>query len=143
MEKIEKIPYYRLSQFPNVLSSDWAPEFRPQDNYSFVSPISNEYLLKIDSLRKKYNFKLLLIPSLVPISKKKDIGYLLNQHIEEVNFSLRNLLRDYIKNVTYVQDSCFIDGTHLKSPFLHKHYFKRKMDSLLLQKEIEYSSNSR
>jgi hypothetical protein len=68
-EQIAKIPYYKFCRYPSILTSNWAPDLNSKDeiNYSFLSPVSTEYLKKIKELSTKYKFKLIILPT--PVSK--------------------------------------------------------------------------
>ena len=131
--QIEKIPHYRLSQFPTIIKSTWAPTYKPHKQYQLMSPISNEYFLKMDSLQSLYDFELFLVPSLIPQNKKQKIEENYENYMWEIDTRLQQCIQKYIGCITYVDDSCFRDGTHLKHPLLYKHIIEEKMkDSNLL-----------
>ena len=71
--QIHKLPYNRLRGIPYILTSNWAPKFVSKDEigYTFLSPISAEYLLKIKELSIEHKFKLIIVPP--PISFKKQL----------------------------------------------------------------------
>ena len=118
--QIKKIPYYYLCQAPFILTSSWRPQYKPEErDYTFVSPISCEYLRKIDSLCYEYKFKLYLIPSLVDKNKQKEIESFERDEFEKEKYAQK--LTIYLDNIIYLNDSCFSDGTHLK-PSLIKQY---------------------
>ena len=125
--QIKKIPYYYISQFPKIIDSVWAPDYTPQKRFQLMSPITNEYLLKIDSLQYAYDFNLYLVPSLLAESKKNQIESLSDESIEEVDVRLKSSIKMFIENITYIDDSCFIDGVHLKHPKLYKYMIEEKM----------------
>lgn len=127
IKQIQKVPFYYLSQFPTVISSSWAPEYTPHHLYHIMSPISNEYLLKIDSLKKIYAFDLYLIPSLVTKDKREKFDNYMSTNIEEVDIRLRHTFQEFGRNITYVEDSCFIDGVHLKNPQLYRYIIEKEM----------------
>lgn len=127
IKQIKKIPSYKISQIPRIRTTKWAPKYYPCKEFYLLSPISNEYLLKIDSLRNIYGFDLYLIPSPVPKTKKKEIEDLVKQNFNEVDSRLRELLHRYVDGITYMDDSCFFDGTHLRNPLLYRNIIEDKM----------------
>ncbi len=48
-EQINKIPYHQFTKIPHIFATSWAPDFisRDQKDFTFLSPISVEYLTKI------------------------------------------------------------------------------------------------
>jgi len=56
--QIQKIPYSNFCCYPYILTSNWAPDFASMDDitYTFLSPITIQYLDKIKELGFKYNF---------------------------------------------------------------------------------------
>lgn len=127
IKQIQEIPYYYLSQFPTVIKSIWVPYYEPQHQFQLMSPISNEYLLKIDSLQSVYGFDLYLIPSLIPKSKREELENNISFNIDEVDIRLRHTFQKFVSHITYVEDSCFGDGTHLKYPQLYRDVIEKKM----------------
>lgn len=126
MEQISKIPKYWACHIPYIQTTGWAPDIKPQErNYSFMSPISIEYLTKIDSLSKEYEFDLEIIPTYVANHWKDCVSHFKRHEYEGYNFS--DKLKHYLEQIHYLPDSCFIDEVHLKHPML----YKQEMDSLL------------
>jgi hypothetical protein len=117
-EQIQKIPYFNFCRFSHVLASNWAPNFISKDsiNYSFLSPISIEYLLKIKELSKKHNFKIIILPTPTPLNKKNTVEKLDKNEIVKNN--LEHEFENYFKCIIYLNDSFFIDGTHIKYEYL-------------------------
>ena len=133
--QIEKIPYYSLSQFPTIITSTWAPKYKPHKQYQLMSPISNEYFFKIDSLQSLYDFDFYIIPSLIAQSKKQELEDIYEKNMWEIDTRLQQCISKYINSITYIDDSCFYDGFHLKHPQLYKHIIEEKMknSNLLLR----------
>lgn len=124
MNQIHKIPYYQLSRFPLILTSHWAPDFTPKDkiNYTFLSPISVEYLVKIKELSIKHGFKVIVVSPPVSLSRKRDIEKMNKNEIVINNFD--NEFSNYFQNIIYLDDGNFIDGVHLKNPRKYKEYYE-------------------
>jgi hypothetical protein len=125
IDQIHKIPYYYLCRYPHILTSGWAPDFASKDkiNYTFLSPISAEYLVKIKELSIKYDFKLVVMPTPTSLSKKRSIGNMSKNDI--VTNNLQSEFKDYFDNILYLDDSNFgSDGVHLKDPQKYTEYYK-------------------
>ena len=124
IEQVHKIPYYYFSRYPHILTSKWAPDFVSKDkiNYTFLSPISAEYLVKINELSIKYDFKLIILPTPTSVSKRRSVE---NMKKEIVINNLKGEFRDYFENILYLDDSNFAsDGVHLKNPQKYAEYYK-------------------
>jgi hypothetical protein len=113
-DQIHKIPYYFICRYPYILTSNWAPDFISNDkiNYTFLSPISIEYLTKIKELSLKYNFKIIILSAPIPISKKPAVERIDKNEIVKNN--LGSEFKNYFNSIIYLNDSLFIDGLHLK-----------------------------
>lgn len=125
-KQIKKIPKYWLCHIPYIQTTGWAPEIKQQEKcHSFLSPISNEYLTRIDVLSEKYNFDWELIPSFVAQHWKDTVK---NFNLKEyAHLKYRNKLSKYIEQIKFLDDSCFVDDIHLRTPKI----YKIRMDSLL------------
>jgi hypothetical protein len=115
-----------LSRYPYILTSNWAPDFVSKDktDYTFLSPISVEYLIKMKELSIKYNFKLIIIATPTRVSKKPFLDKLDKHRIVENN--LVNEFNNYFENIIYLNDDNFIDPVHLKDPPKYAVYYKNK-----------------
>jgi hypothetical protein len=112
IEQIHKIPYYYICDLPPVYTSSWAPEKKDEKrNYTFLSPVSKEYLAKIDSLSKAYVFNLHYVSPFVSKYWRDSIN---SFNIDETKgYSFTKDLNYYMKNIKYIDDSCFSDHLHL------------------------------
>ncbi len=118
--QVKKIPYYWLCHFPSVQTSIWSPKQKLEPRtYSFLSPISKEYLNKIDSLSHQYNFTWKLIPSLLAERWKTTI---LAFDRSEINgMHQPEMLQDYLSMIEYLPDSCYYpDMNHVLQPELYR-----------------------
>lgn len=127
-KQIDKIPFSFWCRFPNILTTNWAPEFITKDklDYTFLSPISVEYLNKIKDLSIEYNFKILLLPTPTRISNKRKIEKFNKLEINQTN--LANEFVDYFNHLTYLNDSCYIDDVHLITPSLYTKPYKKLLN---------------
>lgn len=63
-EQIDKIPYHQFNKVPHIYATSWAPEFaNGPKNWTFLSPITIEYLHKIRDLSVQNNFTFILYPT--------------------------------------------------------------------------------
>jgi len=129
-EQIQKIPYANFCRFSNILTSNWAPNFISTDTikYTFLSPISIEYLIKIKELSKKYNFKLIILPPPMALKKKPNVEKLDKDEI--VNNKLNREFENYFKDIIYLDDNLFVsDRIHLKKENIKyfTEYYKNKL----------------
>ena len=127
IKQIESIPYYFLAQEPYVLTSNWAPEFHQEENtdYSFLSPISVEYLGKMKKLVEEYEVPLYIISPPVKLSLKDRIESFDRAEFE--GSDLESKLDCYLNNISYESDNKFIDNSHLHKP---KDYQKMMLDKI-------------
>ncbi|MEC3906305.1 hypothetical protein VOI54_04705 [Tamlana sp. 2201CG12-4] len=128
--QISKIPYHYFAQVPHIYITSWAPEFRSLDkiDYTFLSPISIEYLIKIKELSSKYSFKLNILPTPVSIESKAFI-----EAIDKTEFQKCNLdseFRNYFEKIVYLDSANFEDGIHLTQP---ERYIEEYKKEILLQ----------
>lgn len=118
--QIDKIPYLELCHEPYVLTSNWAPNYKNKDSigYNFISPITREYLSRIKDLCVSHHIDFYIIPVPTRESNKTKVKSFDKREYSSCNF--RKDLTVYLNDVIYLKDSCFIDGLHLKHPYLYK-----------------------
>lgn len=125
LAQLNKIPYISLSRDPNVLTSNWSPDFISSDkiNFTFLSPISVEYLLKIKKLSVLNKFKLILLSVPVSYANKKEIENI--NKLEVINAGLSDLFEGYFDKIKYLNDTNYIDRVHFKRPVDFKELVSR------------------
>ena len=125
--QVHKIPYNYICRDPVILTSDWAPNFKSKDhrNYTFLSPVSVEYLSKIKDLSIKYNFKIILLPTPTRSSNEKIIDKINKNEI--VGTGLGNEFKKYFEIIMYINDTNFSDNVHLKHKEEYIDYYKNKL----------------
>ncbi|MBQ7421417.1 MAG: hypothetical protein IJV27_04675 [Prevotella sp.] len=126
LEQIRKVPYHALCQNPLILTSSWAPDYYPEKgDYTFLSPISREYLEKMDSLSRLYDFDFYIVPSVINENLKEDVAHIDRNEFRHEGYAEK--LTRFIDNIVYLNDTCFMDGTHLNHPLAYKHLIERNM----------------
>lgn len=123
LSQINKIPYARYSNLPHIKASTWAPEINEKydSSFTFLSPVSGEYLNKIKELGNTCNFELIIQPTPTNIEWKDSI---MNINKNEISmYGLDDEFCSYFNSITYFPDSIFIDGEHFKNPeeFMMRH----------------------
>jgi hypothetical protein len=122
-DQISKIPYSRYCWYPSILTSNWAPDFKSEDEkkFSFLSPISVDYIKKIKELAFKNNFKLVFLPTPVSLNRKKDVDKFNRTEIAQNGF--QNEFEGYFDRIIYLDDDNFVDGSHLHDPKKYSDYY--------------------
>ena len=119
INQIHKLPKYLICHFPLIQTTGWAPDIKQEKrDYSFLSPISKEYLSIIDSLSNKYHFTLNIIPTFVAEHWRDSIIHFNRNEYANSSFEIK--VSSYLDNIPYLADSCFIDEVHLRNPQLYK-----------------------
>lgn len=125
--QIKKIPYNQFVQVPHIRVTSWAPEFNSNNynDFTFLSPISVEYLSKIKALSIKCNFELNIVSTPTSIDKKTLIN---DMNLDEIKKSnLNKEFKDYFSNIIYLKKSEFVDGIHLIDPTKYSSVIKSKI----------------
>jgi hypothetical protein len=128
-KQIDKIPYAEFCRFPNILTSNWAPDFKSTDktDYTFLSPVSVEYLIKIKELSMKHHFKVIILPTPTRISRKAEVERMMKNEITKNNLGPE--FKNYFENIIYLNDNNFVDDVHLKREILayYTSYYNEKL----------------
>jgi hypothetical protein len=122
-EKVHNVPFFYLAHEPYILTSNWAPDFKntEKNSFTFLSDISSEYLQKIKKICINNNIKLRILP--VPTtSKNKKLIQKFNLN-EITNVDMNEEFKNYFSEIIYLDDSLFIDGTHLKKPSVYTDFY--------------------
>lgn len=125
-DQIAKIPFTALCRNPFILTSNWAPHFIPEDNkgFTFLSPISGDYLQRMKALSEAHNFKLIIIPAPLSEIKKPLIEKINKDEIKKYNLSEE--FEGYFDKIVYLDNNLFLDGVHFKNPDLYGPYYSKQ-----------------
>lgn len=128
IKQIKKIPYSKFCRVPQILTSNWAPDFSSTDSisYTFLSPISVEYLHKIKELSIKHHFKIRILSPPMSLIHKSNVEKM--DKNEPAKNNLGQEFEHYFENIIYLNDSHFLDGSHLNKvslAFYTNHYKSR------------------
>ena len=120
LNEIDKVPFKNLSQIPSVKASKWAPDYGEKWNkngeHIEVSEISIEYIDKIQTLCETRGIGFSLMPGPVTDSLRTKCQNTLLEVGDHKYSKIEQLLTDYFEEITFLDDSLFSDGTHVKSP---------------------------
>lgn len=126
-QQIRKIPFYYTSQFPVIVNSNWAPAYNNRKDstlFRFISPVSNEYLIKIKTLCSNNNILFnIYCPPMTMANKKKAIQLSANAG-EFEKCGLKKEFIDYCRSIKFLPDSLFQDHVHFKKQCIPYDYFK-------------------
>jgi len=118
--QINKVPFKNLSQIPSVKASKWAPDYGEKWNkkgeYIEVSEISIEYIDKMQTLCETSGIGFSLIPGPVTDSLRTKCQKTLLEVSDDKYLKVEPLFVHYFNNITFLADTLFSDGTHLKKP---------------------------
>lgn len=126
-EQISKIPYHQYSKVPHIYATSWAPDFVSSDStdFTFLSPVSAEYLAKMKALSARHDFRLIILPTPTKISKKQWLDNIDKKEIRE--YDLTNEFADYFEKIIYLDSIHFIDDTHLIHPEIYTQVYKKRL----------------
>lgn len=120
-EQISKIPKYWLCHLPYILTTGWAPTIENSErHYTFLSPVCREYLTKIDSLSRYYAFHWEIVPTYVATHWHDTVRRFNRQEYSHYSYAAK--MDQYLDSLSYLDDTCFVDDVHLRSP---QHYQAR------------------
>ncbi|WP_338793175.1 hypothetical protein [Bernardetia sp. MNP-M8] len=130
INQIDKIPFSNFCREPYILTSNWSPNFNSDDSidYTFLSPISKEYLIKINKLCTTNNISFYIIPAPTKVSNKRVVQRFNKKEV--LGLSLENELTYYLSNIGYFPDSLFLDYVHLKEPENLRSYILNEMNQI-------------
>ena len=120
-KQVTNIPFYYLTQFPFTKAVNFSPVYNGDLIKSkLLSPISESYLIKIDSLCTRNNVKFVLKPTPVKKSYFSEV-----QKLEiDSNSKAYRIVSKYKEQIQYLPDTLFADNVHFKKEYIPKDYFK-------------------
>ena len=131
-QQIAKTPSQFLLNSQYILASDWAPPFKKTEQkeiFSFLSPVSKDYLEKLKQLSLEHDFDCVFIPAPTRKNRQKEVEKLDRTELKGLAFEKE--LHSFLNQVRYLSDDKFMDAEHLHRPFLaetaakiHQDYFK-------------------
>lgn len=122
-QQVQKIPYSGIAWYPAILTNNWTPDFKTTDpKINFISPISAQYLHKMSDLAKANHFKIVMVSAPVSYKKKPEVD-LLNRNEIAAN-GLQDEFKGFFESIIYLDESNFVDGTHLEFPEKFKDRYK-------------------
>lgn len=122
--QIAKIPYTEIAWYPGIVTNGWSPDYNAADpvNYTFLAPVSIEYLHQMAALAKENHFKLVMRCGPISYKRKNEVAALDQTEISKSN--LQAEFEGYFESITYLDESNFSDGIHLKHPEQYKNKYR-------------------
>lgn len=124
INRISLIKYYKTATMPFFRTSNYSPEYTlPSDSYALVSPISRDYINKIQYLCKKNGISLQLLFTPSKESNRIKIESALEDAIEQEE-GIRELLEKGKNSLCFLPDNQFKDNVHFEDKYIPKDYIK-------------------
>ena len=114
-ERIESIPFYWTANWPFIQTSGYTPRFAVPDE-EIATPLSEltyEYLIRIDSLAKKYNIPWEMCSTPVRDDRAQEVEQIISA-LEQKTGVLAPVMQNYIQSIRYYPAEYFQDATHLR-----------------------------
>jgi hypothetical protein len=126
-KQIEKIPYRKFRRIPHIFASSWTPDYIPKEkhDFTFLSPVTVEYLTKIKDLTIQNNIKLIILPPPINLNKQHLIDDMDRYEIAGNNF--QDDFQNYFDKIIYLDSTKFIDGTHLIYPENYTEIYEKEI----------------
>lgn len=117
INKIKKIPYYNLSNFPVIKIFNFAPKVTSR-NKKLISDTSIEYLNKIINLLEKKNIEFIILSPPIKGSFRDKVLNIIKEY--EQSFFKNITLDIYFNNITFLSGKFFSDHVHIKNKYIKK-----------------------
>ena len=133
LDQIKGIPFYYISQFPFIKTSNYSPEYYLEyEKEGLFSTISKIYLEKIVQLCQEKNVVFRFESAPIKMDNKKLVEYYkpIKINIPDIG---HEMLENYFANIRYFEDSLFRDFGHFKREYVPHDYLnleKNSIDSL-------------
>lgn len=137
-KQIHKVPYYYTSQFPFIVNSNWTPYYNAgiDSSFGFISPISNEYLLKIKQLCSSNNLPLSIYSPPLSLANKQNIIAYSHCRTEFKKCELEKEFTEYFKKIKFLPDRLFSDHMHFKKQYIPVDYLNLQKEKLTEKKSL-------
>lgn len=120
-KRVNRIPYTGLAQLPWVKTTSWTPYFHFDERLTFelLSPVTIEYLLKLEQLAEENDFSMLIVSSPVSPDRKQNLQSMrVQQEIEVAGLS--TLFRHYFDTMTTIDEKHLEANLHVSKRYLEK-----------------------
>lgn len=113
-QRVHSIPLYWSANLPFIQSSSYTPRWAvpSQQTTNTVSPVSYEYLMKIDSITKKNNINFRMVSTPIRDDRQNDIDSFWEDLPTEYMLQLSELLQPYKESVVYLPYEWYSDAVH-------------------------------
>ena len=127
-QRIHSIPLFWTANLPFIQTSNYTPQWAipsPQSVKS-ISPLSYEYLLKIDSITSKNNMAFRMVSTPVRDDRKKEIESFWKDLDPYYLEQLFHLLQPYKESIVFMPADCYVDNLHLCVDKIPKNYLEKR-----------------
>jgi len=135
LARIHEIKYWWSALLPFFRTSNYSPEYvLPQRDYVWISPLTKEYLLKIDSVLQTNHlaFKMVSLP--LNETCQSYLPARLEESMNEEELPDR-LMMPYVESITYMPSSAYVDDVHFTHEVLDTIHRQRILNSIFINFE--------
>jgi hypothetical protein len=120
---IKTIPYSCFCQFPLIKMTNYNPTYKFKEGFDYknfyLSSVSIQYLKLINELCEKNNCKFKVISPILKMSFRNSFGFInLKRQINSAG--LDQMFDTYFNNMTFIEDTLFVDDIHFKKESLKR-----------------------
>ena len=113
-QRIHSIPFYWTANLPFIQTSNYTPEWAIPSSKAnkSISPLSYEYLLKIDSITKQHNISFNMVSTPIRDDRQIDMDLFWKNLPSDYADDLASLLLPYKESVHYMPSDNYRDPVH-------------------------------
>jgi len=126
-QRIHSIPLYWSANLPIIRSSAYTPQWAVPSSPYFtpsVSPLSYEYLLKMDSISMSHNVSFRIISPPLRNDRRDDVDTFWAELPSEYVPELSGILQPFKESITFLPSRLYVDGVHFSKENVPADYLK-------------------
>ena len=126
-DRIKSIPLYWTANLPFIQTSSYTPSraVPADEEFSNMTELSMEYLLKIYSIAKEYNIPICMRSTPVRDDRKEWIGIVSKDLLEACSTVMKEEMEAYVESIPFYPSEWFFDDVHLKGEYTPNDYLDR------------------
>lgn len=123
-DRIKSIPLYWTANLPFIQTSSYTPNraVPANEEFSNMSELSIEYLLKISWIAKEFNIPLCLRSTPVRDDRKERIEIISEDLLEACPADIKEEMEAYVETILFYPSEWFFDDVHLKEEYTPSDY---------------------
>lgn len=117
IQRIHTIPLYWSANLPIIRTSSYTPQWAVPSEPQFtksISPLSYEYLMKMDSLAQSHNIPIRMVSPPLREDRRNEIERIWANLPTDYATNLDDLLQPYKESITFFPPDEYMDGGHFK-----------------------------